>query len=76
MEVLTRQIEANGSDWAHCHHVRVWLTQPRRDYRGFARVWRELFPDVDKAPALAYVPSTATMYPGPVIEIDPTCVLK
>jgi enamine deaminase RidA (YjgF/YER057c/UK114 family) len=76
MEFLTRQIEANGSDWEHCHHVRVWLTQPQRDYRGFMRVWREYFPDVAKAPALAYVPATATMYPGPVIEIDPTCVLK
>ena len=76
MEYLTRQIEANGSDWQHCHHVRVWLTKPQRDYRGFMRVWREYFPDPLKAPALAYVPATATMYPGPVIEIDPTCVLK
>jgi hypothetical protein len=54
----------------------VWLTQPQRDYRGFVRVWREYFPDAANAPALAYVPATATMYPGPVIEIDPTCVLK
>ncbi|HEX6003396.1 MAG TPA: RidA family protein, partial [Burkholderiales bacterium] len=38
MEFLTRQIESNGSDWNHCHHVRVWLTQPHRDYRGFTRV--------------------------------------
>jgi 2-iminobutanoate/2-iminopropanoate deaminase len=76
MEYLTKQIEANGSDWAHCHHVRVWLTQPHRDYRGFIRVWREWFPDPAKAPVLAYVPATATMYPGPLIEIDPTCVLK
>ena len=76
LEALTRQIEANGSDWQHCHHVRVWLTQPARDYRGFVRVWREYFPDAASAPALAYVPATATMYPGPVIEIDPTCVLK
>lgn len=76
METLTKQIEANGSDWAHCHHVRVWLTDPQRDYRGFIRVWRRWFPDPAKAPALAYVPATATMYPGPRIEIDPTCVLK
>ena len=76
MEFLTKQIEANDSDWAHCHHVRVWLTKPQRDYRGFMRVWGEMFPDVEKAPALAYVPATATMYPGPVVEIDPTCVLK
>ena len=76
MEFLTGQIESNGSDWDHCHHVRVWLTQPRRDYRGFMRVWRDYFPDMNRAPALAYVPATATMYPGPLIEIDPTCVLK
>jgi len=73
---LTEQIEANGSDWSHCHHVRVWLVEPHRDYRGFMRAWREQFPDPDNAPALAYVPSTATMYPGPLIEIDPTCVAK
>lgn len=76
VETLTVQIEANGSDWEHCHHVRVWLTHPQRDYRGFIRVWRELFPDPAKAPALAYVPATATMYPGPLIEIDPTCVTR
>lgn len=76
LAALTKQIEANGSDWPHCHHVRVWLTQPERDYRGFLRVWHEYFPDPANAPAVAYVPSTATMYPWPVIEIDPTCVLK
>jgi len=76
MEFLTRQIEANGSDWNHCHHVRVWLTQPQRDYRGFMRVWCEYFPDPANSPAIAYVPATATMYPGPLVEIDPTCVLK
>jgi 2-iminobutanoate/2-iminopropanoate deaminase len=76
MEFLTRQITANGSDWDHCHQVRVWLTRPQRDYRGFVRVWREYFPDPARAPALAYVPATATMYPGPLIEIDPTCVLR
>ena len=76
LEYLTTQIEANGSDWQHCHHVRVWLTRPQRDYRGFLRVWREWFPDPANAPVLAYLPATETMYPGPVIEIDPTCVLK
>jgi len=76
IDTLTRQIEANETDWAHCHHARVYLTNPRRDYRGFLRVWREYFPDVDRAPALAFVPSTATMFPGPLIEIDPTCVAR
>jgi enamine deaminase RidA (YjgF/YER057c/UK114 family) len=76
LDKLTRQIEANGSDWLHCHHARVWLIHPQRDYRGFVRVWREYFPDPAKSPSLACVPATATMYPGPLVEIDPICVLK
>ena len=76
IEYLAAQMEANGTDWAHCHHTRVWLVNPRRDYRGFIRAWRDYFPDPAKAPALAYVPATATMYPGPLIEIDPTCVAR
>ena len=28
------------------------------------------------APAVAYVPCTAMMFNGPLIEIDPTCVAK
>jgi len=74
MELLARQLEANDTDWAHCHHARVYLIEPHRDYRGFMRVWREYFPDAAKAPALAFVPSTAIMFPGPLVEIDPSCV--
>ncbi len=76
MQILTEQLEANETDWAHCHHVRLYLTEPRRDYRAFARVWREYFPDPAKAPALAFVPSTGIMFEGPVIEIDPSCVVR
>ena len=74
LDMLTRQLEANDTDWAHCHHARVYLIEPRRDYRGFMRVWRERFPDPSKSPALAFVPSTGIMFDGPLIEIDPTCV--
>ena len=76
MDMLTRQLEANDTDWAHCHHARVYLIEPRRDYRGFMRVWRECFPDPVKSPALAFVPSTGIMFDGPLIEIDPSCVAK
>jgi enamine deaminase RidA (YjgF/YER057c/UK114 family) len=76
MDMLTRQLEANDTDWAHCHHARVYLIEPRRDYRGFMRVWREYFPDPANAPALAFVPSTGIMFHGPLIEIDPTCVAR
>jgi len=76
LQMLTRQLEANETDWDHCHHVRLYLVEPRRDYRGFARVWREQFPDPTNAPALAFVPTTGIMFPGPLIEIDPTCVAR
>jgi enamine deaminase RidA (YjgF/YER057c/UK114 family) len=74
LQLLTEQLEANDTDWEHCHHARVYLINPRRDYRGFIQVWREQFPDPAKAPALAYVPSNGIMIDGPLIEIDPTCV--
>ena len=44
MDYLTAQIKANGSDWDHCHHVRIWLTNPRRDYRGFMSGVARFFP--------------------------------
>ena len=76
MQILTEQLEANDTDWAHCHHVRLYLTQPRRDYRAFARVWREYFPDPARAPALAFVPSSGIMFKDLLVEIDPTCVAR
>ena len=76
MGMLTEHLEANETSWLHCHHVRVYLTEPRRDYRAFTRVWREYFPDAANAPALAFVPSSGIMFEGPLIEIDPTCVMS
>lgn len=76
MEILTEQLEANETDWDHCHHVRLYLTEPKRDYRAFARVWKEYFPDLSKAPALAFVPSTGIMFQNLLVEIDPTCVAR
>ena len=46
----------------------IWVGKGKRIHHSF--------PDPAKAPALAYVPATATMYPGPLIEIDPTCVAR
>jgi 2-iminobutanoate/2-iminopropanoate deaminase len=76
LDLLTKQLEANETDWEHCFHVRIFLIEPVRDYRGFVRAWREYFPDPAKAPAVAYVPCTTMMFDGPLIEIDPTCVVK
>jgi enamine deaminase RidA (YjgF/YER057c/UK114 family) len=76
MQSLTDQLEANQTDWQHCHQARVYLTDPRRGYRGLIRVWREHFPNLETVPALAFVPSTGIMIDGPIIEIDPTCVAR
>lgn len=76
LDKFVAPMKANGTSWSDCPHVRVWLVEPQRDYRGFMRAWQDYFPDPANAPTLAYVPSTATMYPGPLIEIDPTCVIK
>jgi enamine deaminase RidA (YjgF/YER057c/UK114 family) len=76
LDLLTKQLTANQTDWEHCFHVRVFLIEPVRDYRGFVRAWQEYFPDPSKAPAVAYVPCTTMMFNGPLIEIDPTCVVK
>jgi enamine deaminase RidA (YjgF/YER057c/UK114 family) len=76
LELLTKQLEANETDWEHCFHVRIFLIEPLRDYRGFLRVWQSFFPDPSRAPAVAYVPCTTMMFNGPLIEIDPTCVAK
>ncbi len=80
MEILTEQLEANSTNWEGCYQVRLYLTEPVRDFRIFTKVWKKLFPDSSKAPALAYVPSvqqngkTGIMFDGPLIEIDPSCI--
>ena len=74
LDMLREQLEANETDWRHCHHVRVYLVHPKRDYRGFVRIWNQYFPDPAERPALCFVPTTSIMFPGPLIEIDPTCV--
>lgn len=74
LEILREQLEANETNWGHCHHVRIYLVHPKRDYRGFVRIWYEYFPDPAERPALCFVLTTAIMFPGPLIEIDPTCV--
>jgi 2-iminobutanoate/2-iminopropanoate deaminase len=76
LDLLKKQLEANNTDWDHCFVVRIFLIEPLRDYRGFVRVWQEYFPDPAKAPAVAYVPCTTMMFDGPLIEIDPSCVVR
>ena len=76
MELLKEQLEANESDFGHVVDAKVYLLDPRRDYRGFERAWRSYYPDSGRAPALALAPSTGIMFDGPVIEIDLTAVAR
>jgi enamine deaminase RidA (YjgF/YER057c/UK114 family) len=76
MGMLKGQLEANESDLAHVFDAKVYLLDPRRDYRGFERAWRTFFPDPARSPALALVPSTGIMFPGPIIEIDLSAVAR
>jgi enamine deaminase RidA (YjgF/YER057c/UK114 family) len=76
MEMLTEQLTANGHSLADVADARVYLINPRRDYRGFERAWRRIFEGVGKLPTMSLIPSTqehggtGIMIPGPTIEID------
>jgi 2-iminobutanoate/2-iminopropanoate deaminase len=76
MVLLREQLEANGLGLADIVDARVYLINPRRDYRGFARAWDRLFESVERRPSMSIIPSTqengdtGIMFAGPVIEID------
>lgn len=78
MSLLTRQLEANGFGLHDVVDARIYLVNPRRDFRGFARVWERIFTGVPRRPAMSVIPSSqadgsdGVMIRGPVIEIDLT----
>src|SRR5207302_2091200 len=78
MELLAEQLTANGYSLDDVVDARVYLTEPQRDFRGFHRAWRRIFPDPGRGPAMSLIPSrqangdTGILFPGPVVEIDLT----
>ena len=76
MVLLNEQLTANGLGLSDIVDARVYLIDPRRDYRGFARAWERLFESVKPRPSMSIIPSTqedgdsGIMFHGPVIEID------
>jgi enamine deaminase RidA (YjgF/YER057c/UK114 family) len=62
-------LRANGADVADIFEAKVFLTHPRRDYRGFMRAWRRWFPDIGHAPALHIIPA-GVHYERTIIEIE------
>jgi enamine deaminase RidA (YjgF/YER057c/UK114 family) len=77
LELLREQLSANGFSFADVVDARVYLTDPRRDYRGFERAWRRNFGE-DPRLAMSLIPTsqedgdTGILFPGPVVEIDLT----
>ena len=76
MELLGDQIVANDLTLNDVVEAKIYLVNPRRDYRGFTRAWTKIFADVESKPVISLIPSTQAdgdtgiMFPGPTIEID------
>jgi 2-iminobutanoate/2-iminopropanoate deaminase len=76
MVLLREQLEGNGLSLTDIVDARVYLIDPRRDFRGFVRAWERLFESVDRQPTMSIIPSTqengetGIMFEGPIIEID------
>ena len=65
LKELLEHCDATLDDVVQAH---IYLLEPRRDYRGFERVWRRFIPE--RPPATTIIPSTGIMFHGPLIEID------
>lgn len=79
LDMLRNQIEANGYALDDVVEARVFLVNPRRDFRGFARAWERLFADAARMPALSVIASSqadgqdGVMLRGPKLEVEFTC---
>ncbi len=65
---LKELLENCGATLDDVVQAHIYLLEPRRDYRGFERVWRRFIPE--RPPATTIIPSTGIMFHGPLIEID------
>ena len=78
LDLLEAQLGANGASFADVVDARIYLVDPRSQFRGFARVWERRFKGVDPKPAMSLIPSKqangkdGVMIPGPQLEIDLT----
>jgi enamine deaminase RidA (YjgF/YER057c/UK114 family) len=69
---------ANGFSTDDVVDAKVYLVNPRRDFRGFTRAWSRYFPADGPRPALSIIPSTqfdgssGVMVEGPLLEVDLT----
>lgn len=77
--LLAQQLKANSFSLDEVVEARVYLVNPRRDFRGFTRAWEAFFADSRELPALSVIASTqadgsdGVMVKGPTIEVEFTC---
>ena len=57
LHLLSNQLEANDMSLSNVVDARVFLGEPRRDFRGFDRVWRAVFEPSGHLPSLNLIPS-------------------
>ena len=60
MELLQEQLQGNGMTLRDIVDARIYLVEPRRDYRGFERVWRRIFEPLGHWPSINLIPSKET----------------
>ena len=76
MELLQEQLEGNGMTLRDIVDARIYLVEPRRDYRGFERVWRRLFEPLGHWPSINLIPSkqanggSGVMAPDDLMQIE------
>jgi enamine deaminase RidA (YjgF/YER057c/UK114 family) len=82
LDLLENQLRANGAGLADVVDARIYLVDPRRDFRGFARAWERRFEGVETMPAMSLIPSKqadggdGVMVSGPQLEIDLTTLRR
>jgi enamine deaminase RidA (YjgF/YER057c/UK114 family) len=75
LSLLKEQLVANRFSLGDVVDARIYLTDARRDFRGFERAWRLNFASAP-LPAMTVIPSrqanggTGLLIPGTIVEID------
>ncbi|HXJ83688.1 MAG TPA: Rid family hydrolase [Candidatus Methylomirabilis sp.] len=70
MELLREQLEGNGLSLRNIVDARIFLVEPRRDYRGFERAWRRIFEPIGHWPSMNLIPSKQANGLGGVMMYD------
>ena len=76
MQLLQEQLEGNGMTLRDIVDARIYLVEPRRDYRSFERTWRRIFEPLGHWPSMNLIPSkqanggSGVMAPDDLLNIE------